>query len=247
MCLGGSLSQNKTRKLKRSWVNIDKNWRDGPRQHDFVWKSPSASVRNKCVVFRFSHQAQNQPFSFPPVECMFIYALYIRRRLLGEEHPDTADSQRLFRLTGCWEVCVRRRKFKNSRPEATFAFCRAWFNLVANWANRFILLLLVLRLLFLQIISTAIFMLYCKSVLFTRGNLYCSWRIGIFFQCFGRTLLKFMRLRGVPFKQWKICHWAMLKCPRFKSRGEGRRLLTHSLAESIKRCGINLLEESLES
>ena len=165
MCLGGSLSQNKTRKLKRSWVNIDKNWRDGPRQHDFVWKSPSASVRDKCVVFRFSHQAQNQPFSFTPVECMSIYALYIRRRLLGEEHPDTADSQRLFRLTGCWEVCVRRRKFKNSRPQATFAFCRAWFNLVANWANRFILLLLVLRLLFLQIISTAIFMLYCKCCL----------------------------------------------------------------------------------
>ena len=28
-------------------------------------------------------------------------ALYIRRRLLGGEHPDIADSQRLFRLTGC--------------------------------------------------------------------------------------------------------------------------------------------------
>ena len=70
-------------------------------------------------------------------------ALYIRRRLLGGEHPDIADSQRLFRLTGCttriyqcsnspWGVCVCRRKLKSSRPQVSFAVCRACFNPVAN-------------------------------------------------------------------------------------------------------------------
>ena len=83
-----------------------------------------------------------------------------------------------------WGVCVCRRKLKNSRPQVSFAVCRACFNPVANWANRFIFLLLVLRLLFLQIISTAIFMLYCKCCL--PGETYIAAEgLEIFFKVLG--------------------------------------------------------------
>lgn len=83
-----------------------------------------------------------------------------------------------------WGVCVCRRKLKNSRPQVSFAVCRACFNPVANWANRFIFLLLVLRLLFLQIISTAIFMPYCKCCL--PGETYIAAEgLEIFFKVLG--------------------------------------------------------------
>ena len=83
-----------------------------------------------------------------------------------------------------WGVCVCRRKLKNSRPQVSFAVCRACFNPVTNWANRFIFLLLVLRLLFLQIISTAIFMPYCKCCL-PRETYIAAEGLEIFFKVLG--------------------------------------------------------------